>query len=233
MPRLFVRDRLDEGIPVRLAPEQARYLTRVMRQAPGDGIRLFNGRDGEWRGEILETGSGGCTVGVREHLRAQAGSPDLHLVFAPAKGGRVESAVRQATELGVSHIRPVTVERSVVRQVNRARLERIAVEAAEQCERLDLPRMDAIRPFPDLLADWPADRVLTVFDPEGEPPRPGTDLGRGVATGPEGGFAPRELDALHELGFVRIIRIGPRLLRTDTAVVAALSVWQTLSGGWS
>ena len=227
MLRLFVDAGLHEGATVPLDGEQIGWLARVMRRSVGGRLALFNGRDGEWEAEIalLERGSGRAAVLGR--LRPQAASPDIWLAFAPAKRGTLDLAVRQATELGAARILPVIAERSVVDRLNPARLRRIAIEAAEQCGRLDVPEIAPLAPLRELLAEWPSSRPLAACHPGGAAMQAGPAPG-GLLLGPEGGFAAGELDAFAETGFVRLVSLGPRILRAETAVVAALSMRQAM-----
>lgn len=229
MLRLFVDAGLREGASVSLDGGQAAWLGRVMRRREGERFAVFNGRDGEWEAEIaaLERGSG--QAAVLRRLRPQAPSPDIWLAFAPAKRGNADLAVRQATELGASRILPVTAERSVVDRLNMTRLRRIAIEAAEQCGRLDVPEIAPLASLRDLLAAWPADRPLAACHPGGGPMQAGPAPG-GLLLGPEGGFAAAELDAFAETGFVRLVDLGPRILRAETAVVAVLSMRHAIWG---
>lgn len=229
MLRLFVDAGLREGVSVSLDDGQAAWLGRVMRRRAGGRFAVFNGRDGEWEAEIaaLERGSG--RAAVLRRLRPQAPSPDIWLAFAPAKRGMADLAVRQATELGASRILPVTAEYSVVDRLNMTRLRRIAIEAAEQCGRLDVPEIAPLASLRDLLAVWPAERPLSACHPGGGPMQAGPAPG-GLLLGPEGGFAAAELDALAETGFVRLVDLGPRILRAETAVVAALSMRHAIWG---
>ncbi len=230
MLRLFVDAGLRESALVSLNRDQAAWLGRVMRRRVGERFAVFNGRDGEWEAEIaaLERGSGQATVLRR--LRPQRASPDIWLAFAPAKRGAADLAVRQATELGAARILPVITERSVVDRLNPARLGRIAVEAAEQCGRLDAPEIAPLAPLRTLLAEWPPGRLLAACHPGGAAMQAGPAPG-GFLLGPEGGFAAAELDAFAETGFVRLVDLGPRILRAETAVVAALSMRHAIWGG--
>ena len=227
--RLFVDAALHKGAPVPLDGGQAAWLGRVMRRREGERLVIFNGRDGEWEAEVaaLERGSGRAAVLLR--LRPQRASPDIWLAFAPAKRGTADLAVRQATELGAARILPVAAERSVVDRLNPERLRRIAIEAAEQCGRLDVPEIAPLTPLRDLLAAWPAERPLAACHPGGGTMQAGPAPG-GLLLGPEGGFAAGELDAFAETGFVRLVDLGPRILRAETAVVAALSMRQAIWG---
>ena len=236
---------LAAGLTVELSPAQAHQLRNVLRLAAGDAVALFNRRDGEWLGRIAGLGKGWATVELAERMRPPAPpphpSPDLWLVFAPVKGGRVEAVVEKATELGVSALLPVLTERSVVDRVNIERLAAHAVEAAEQCERLDVPPVHQPQRLDRLIASWPAGRRLLLCDESGAAPPLAQALladpawrsaPAAVLTGPEGGFAETELDALRKLPFVSSVGLGPRVLRADTAALAALSVYQALAGDW-
>ena len=229
MLRLFVDAGLHGGASVPLDGGQAAWLARVMRRRAGDRVALFNGRDGEWEAEIevLQRGSG--QAAARRRLRRQAASPDIWLAFAPAKRGMADLAVRQATELGAARILPVTAERSAVDRLNPDRLGRIAIEAAEQCGRLDVPEIAPLAPLRELLAAWPEARPLAACHPGGGAMQAGPPPG-GLLLGPEGGFAAAELDAFAETGFVRLVDLGPRILRAETAVVAALSMRHAIWG---
>ena len=229
MLRLFVDAALREGTPVSLNGEQAAWLGRVMRRRVGDRLALFNGRDGEWEAEITAMERSSAQAAVLRRLRVQSASPDIWLAFAPAKRGMADLAVRQATELGTARILPVIAERSVVDRLNPRRLDRIVMAAAEQCGRLDVPEIAPLAPLQDLLAEWPAGRPLAACHPGGEAMQAGPPPG-GLLLGPEGGFAAAELDALAETGFVRLVDLGPRILRAETAVVAALSMRQAIWG---
>lgn len=236
--RLYVDAELASGGAVRGSPEQAHYLTTVMRAKPGDAVALFNGRDGEFRAVLTEAGKRGAVFAVADRLRPQRPEPDLWLLFAPIRGDRTQVVVEKATELGVSALWPVFTRRSVVTKVNEARLRAHAVEAAEQCERLSVPTLRPPLPLDRALAAWPEDRRLLVLDETGT----GAPIAEALATlpegenavlvGPEGGFSESELDALRRLPFVTFIGLGPRILRADTAALAALACWQAWRGDW-
>lgn len=245
--RLYVEDGLAEGTSIGAGKSQAHYLTNVMRLAAGDAVALFNGRDGEWRARIAEAGRKGCTLAVEAQLRPQTAGPDLWLVFAPIKRAPIDFVAAKATELGVSGLRPVLTARTNVSRVNLDRLHANVVEAAEQCDRLDLPEIAAPVTFDALIAGWPAARRILLCDETLAAEGGGAHdivnaLGRlagqgepgpwAVMIGPEGGFAPTELDALRKLPFVTAVRLGPRLLRADTAALAAVACWQARLGDW-
>lgn len=236
MIRLYVESDLSAAATVGLSADQAHYLQHVMRAKAGESVALFNGRDGEWLAEIQGFGKGWASLTVSTQRRPQIVEPDLWLVFAPIKGARIDFVAEKATELGVSTLWPVFTRRTVVSRVKEERLFANAVQAAEQCERLSVP---AVRPAVTLekaLGAWPQERRLLVLDETGTgrpiaaalaeiPPGPAA-----VLTGPEGGFTNSELDDLRRLPFVSFIGLGPRILRADTAALAALACWQAWCG---
>ncbi|MEE8270361.1 MAG: 16S rRNA (uracil(1498)-N(3))-methyltransferase [Alphaproteobacteria bacterium] len=234
--RLFVAAALADGVAVALAGDRAHHLRTVLRLAPGDTVALFNGADGEWAARIETLDKGAASLSVVRRRRAQAAGTDLWLCFAPLKKAATGFVVEKATELGASVLLPVLTRRTSTARVNIDRLGANAVAAAEQCERLDVP---AVRPpvaLAVLLAGWPADRALLLCAEAGPAP-PVADLaprlaGRPAAilVGPEGGFAKSELDGLGKLPFVHAVGLGPRILRADTAALAALACWQALAG---
>lgn len=237
--RIFVDAGVAAGASVALSPDQAHYLRNVMRSKAGDTVLLFNGRDGEWRAEIAALGKKGGNVTVGAQTRPFRASPDLWLVFAPVKRARIDFVAQKASELGVSGLWPVLTEYTNVARVNVDRLRANAVEAAEQCARVDVPDVFEPRPLRDLLGAWPADRRILLCDES----RTGVPLAEtltaqpagvpwAVLVGPEGGFSPAELDLLHSQPGVVSVGLGDRLLRADTAAVAALACWQALLGDW-
>lgn len=236
--RLFVASDLAAGLTIELGEGQAHYLRSVLRLAPGDPVALFNGRDGEWLGTIAGIGKGWCTAALTSIRRKQAAEPDLWLIFAPIKRARIDYLTEKATELGVSVLCPVFTDRTIVERINLDRLRAHAVEAAEQTDRLTVPELRQPQALAQLLADWPASRRLLLCDESGTSPPIGEALPRmapgpwAVLVGPEGGFTDRELDALKNLPFVCGVGLGPRLLRADTAALAALAAFQALAGDW-
>ena len=240
-PRLFIEEPLAAGAVLALAPPQAHYVTRVMRRGPGDALLLFNGRDGEWRAEI-EAARKGCTATVVERTRPQAAGPDVWLVFAPVKRAPIDLIATKATELGVAALCPVITRHTDARRVNLDRLRANAVEAAEQCGRLDVPDCRAPAAFDDLVAGWPDGRRALLCDETGggapiaealaeaarEPATPWA-----IVTGPEGGFADDEIQALGALPGALRVGLGPRILRAETAALAALACWQAALGDWT
>jgi 16S rRNA (uracil1498-N3)-methyltransferase len=239
--RLFVEGPLEGGAVLRLAAPQAHYLGTVMRRAVGEEVQLFNGRDGEWRARITAIGKGAATLALEERVRAQLPGPDLWLLAPVLKRETLEWMVEKATELGVSRILPVTTERSAVTRSNPQRLAAIAREAAEQCRRLDVPAVAEPAALAQVLAGWDAARLLLLADESAASPGLAAVIAASTAAapapwavlvGPEGGFASHELDALRKLPFCRAAGLGPRILRAETAAVAALAVLQALAGDW-
>jgi 16S rRNA (uracil1498-N3)-methyltransferase len=236
--RLYVTADLAAGLSLELARPQAHYLRYVLRLAPGAAVALFNGRDGEWRAHIDRFGKNAGTLTVAEQRRPQETPGDLWLLFAPLKRARIDFLVEKATELGVGALYPVTTERTVVERVNLDRLAANAIEAAEQTERLSVPEIRPPQPLHRLLDSWPAPRRLLLCDESGTAPSiaevlAGAPAGPlAVLVGPEGGFTQTELDALRKLPFVSPVGLGPRVLRADTAALAALAVLQALVGDW-
>jgi 16S rRNA (uracil1498-N3)-methyltransferase len=237
MIRLFVHQPLAAGAQIEPEPEQARYLTGVMRRQVGDELLLFNGRDGEWRAILSEVGKRGCTLTVAKATRPQVEPPDLELVCALVKRTALETIVEKATELGVRRIGLVTTQYTNADHTKPARLAAIAAEAAEQTGRLEVPQIEAPVKLEALLAGWDAGRSLVFCDEAGEArPMLDADLPKGpgaVLIGPEGGFSPAERERLHGLSFVTPVSLGPRILRADTATIAALSLWQAKVGDWA
>jgi 16S rRNA (uracil1498-N3)-methyltransferase len=227
--RLFVSAPLAEGTTVHATQGQAHYLGTVMRRGPDAPVRLFNGADGEWQARIATIKRDRAVLTVETQLRAQAAEPGPWLVFALLKRDATDLVAQKATELGVSALLPVTTERTNAERVNAARMSAIATEAAEQSERLTVPRVAPVQRLPDLLARWPAERRLfaAIERSNAIPLRP--DPTPGVAAllvGPEGGFSAAELDALRARPFVVPVSLGPRVLRAETASIAGLALLQ-------
>lgn len=234
--RLFVDTELAPARELVLADAQSHYLRSVMRATAGQWIGLFNGRDGEWLGEILDLPRSGVRLRLVEQRRPQMNSPDIWLCFAPLKKSAIDSIAAKATELGVSRLRPVVTAHTAVTRVNTQRLRANAIEAAEQCERLDVPAVDEPAPLQSVLNQWPKDRPLLVCAEAGKAiaiSEAAKDLGSvpyGLLIGPEGGFSPEELDRIASLTFVQMVGLGPRILRADTAAIAALAISLGISG---
>jgi len=210
----------------------------VLRLSPGVEIALFNGRDGEWLGRIETLTKDHGAAKLEKLLRPQKNVPDLWLLFAPIKRDGTDLIAEKASELGASRVWPVRTRHTDVSRVNLERLTANAIEAAEQSERLCVPEIHAPADLPAVLADWPAGRPLLVCAEIG-PARPISDALAGlqgqkaaILIGPEGGFAPSELEHLSNVPFVIPVRLGPRILRAETAALAALACWQALCGDW-
>lgn len=251
MTRLYTAEGLNHNAHFSPSPEQARYLLSVMRLGQGDSLLVFNGRDGEWRATVAEASKRGCILGAESLVREQASPPDLDLIVALVKRGRLETIVEKAAELGVRRVRLVTTRRTNADHTNVARLQAIATEASEQTGRLDVPEVMAPEPLSRLLDGWSAERQLMFCDEAGDDPgaawggaagraRPtldalaeaAPDQPWAVLIGPEGGFAPEEQDRLRSAPFVTPVTLGPRILRADTAAIAALTLWQARLGDW-
>lgn len=236
--RLFVTADLVAGLAVALTAPQAHYLTHVLRLSTGATLALFNGRDGEWQARLEATGKRVAAIPI-EQRRQQELAPDLWLLFAPVKRAPIDFLAAKATELGVAALYPVTTRRTVVERVNLDRLTANVIEAAEQSERLSVPEVHPPQPLERLVDRWPAGRRLLLCDESGLAPPIAAALQAlplsrwAVLVGPEGGFAETELDALRKLPFVCAVGLGPRVLRSDTAALAALAVVQALHGDWA
>ena len=239
--RLYVTADLAPGAAVALDAAPAHYLRNVLRLAPGAMVALFNGRDGEWSAAIDELGKRGALLRCLAQTRPQQPEPDLWLLFAPIKRLRIDFLVEKATELGVAELRPVFTRRTVASRLNPARLVAHAVEAAEQTERLSIPVLHEPQGLADCLAAWPPGRHLLLCAEAGAALPIADALGALAATpdagragavlvGPEGGFTAAELDDLGKLPFVTPVGLGPRILRADTAALAALACWQAILG---
>ncbi|MDE3059929.1 MAG: 16S rRNA (uracil(1498)-N(3))-methyltransferase [Pseudomonadota bacterium] len=235
--RLYVPQPLVAGERLTLGQGQSHYLAQVMRRKAGDSIAVFNGHDGEWLASVEYVAKKSVTLEVSRLLRLQKRSPDLWLAFAPIKG-KTELVAEKAVELGASALLPVFTRHAVVKSINQEKLEAHAIEAAEQCERMDVPRIEAFKDLPALLAHWPEDRILFYGDESGG----GTTLRLllsslphgpfGLLIGPEGGFSAEEHRMLKSTPFVKPFGMGPRILRADTAAVAALACLQCWLGDW-
>lgn len=230
--RLHVAAPLVADVAVELAAGQAHYLGAVMRCAVGTAVRVFNGRDGEWLARIAGLRKERGSLVVERRLRAQGEEPDLWLVFAPLKRDATDMVAQKATELGVAALLPVFTARTNAARVNVERLAAIAMEAAEQSERLTVPCVVAPVDLSVLLANWPVERVLVVAAErmEAAPIRP-SSRAAALLIGPEGGFTARELDLLGRYPFVHFVTLGPRILRADTAAIVGLALLQATSGG--
>ncbi len=231
--RLYVAAPLGPGAAVAMDEGQAHYLLHVMRAKAGDRVTLFNGQDGEWLAGIAEAGKRAVVLRCVSWIGPQVEVPDLWLAFAPIKKTPADYLVQKAAELGVRALLPVFTRRTIVTRVNSERMRANAVEAAEQSGRLSVPTVAEPVSFDRLLTDWPKQRRLYFCDEGGEAAplaaeaRPGPAA---ILTGPEGGFEPSERAALRALDFIVPVTLGPRILRADTAALAALAIWQSVAG---
>ncbi len=235
--RLYVEHALGEGQSVPLTRAQAHYLFSVMRLGEGAEVLLFNGRDGEWLAEVAEAGKRGGLLFCKRRTRPLQMPPDVWLMFAPIKKARTDFIVEKAAELGAARILPVRTDFTNSERVRRDRLEAHAIEAAEQCGGTYVPPVEALQPLEKLLAEWPEDRRLMFCDEALVGARAALEgFERGgrwaILIGPEGGFSDAERERLRALPFSTPVSLGPRILRADTAAVAALTLWQSTLGDW-
>ena len=235
--RLYVDHPLGEGQSVPLSRDQAHYLFGVMRLAEGTRLSLINGRDGEWDAAVAKAGKKGGILQCLQQTAPLQMPPDLWLMFAPIRKERTAFIVEKAVEMGVARVCPVQTD--YTQSANRIRQDKLqahAVEAAEQCGGTFVPPVDDLAKLDSMLADWPADRQLMFCDEVliGDPVGlPDIDGPWAILIGPEGGFSPAERDQLRGLSFAHPVSLGPRILRADTAAVAALTVWQQALGDWA
>lgn len=226
--RLFVDVPLAEAAEVALSPAQAHYVGNVMRCRPGDRLHLFNGRDGEWAMRLTELRRGAARAMGERLSRAQVQEPDLWLVFAMLKRAATDFLVQKATELGASALLPLVTARTGAERANMERLHTIAVEAAEQSERLTVPALHPPRRLAELLGNWPRERpLIAAIERKSAPPvAPARGRPAGLLVGPEGGFTEAELDVLGSCPFVVAASLGPRILRAETAAIVGLALLQ-------
>ncbi|MFN3764529.1 MAG: 16S rRNA (uracil(1498)-N(3))-methyltransferase [Aliihoeflea sp.] len=238
MQRLFVEGGLSGDGTVALSAQQSHYLTNVIRMREGGELLVFNGRDGEWRASVAAISKKSVTLSLAEQTRPQPATPDLIYCFAPIKAGRLDYMVQKAVEMGAGVLQPVITQHTQMAKIGTERLQANAVEAAEQCGVLAVPEIREPMKLDRLLAEWDTDRALIFCDESATGDNPVETLirlkGRRLAliVGPEGGFSDGERRQLHALDFVTAIPLGPRILRADTAAVAALAVIQATIGDW-
>jgi 16S rRNA (uracil1498-N3)-methyltransferase len=236
--RLYIDAVLLAGARVALGEDQAHYLVNVLRLAAGARILVFNGRDGEWQAELTDIKKRGATLTLEHQTRPQTNGPDIDYLFAPLKRSRLDYMVQKAVEMGVARLRPILTQRTIAERVNLDRMRANAIEAAEQCGVLRIPDvLDPVK-FDAVLASWDATRTLIFCDEAADTKNPLEALGKIVSgplallIGPEGGFDARERAALLAKPFVRPISLGPRIIRADTAAVAALALVNARLGDW-
>ena len=246
-PRIYLDAALTGGGEVSFDRDQANYLRNVLRLGQGDDVLLFNGRDGEWAAKLALTGKRALSATVGECLRQQPAPLDLHFLFAPLKHARLDYLVQKAVEMGASRLQPVITRHTQVARVNIERMRANAIEAAQQCGVLCLPEIKEPVTFQTIAASADAGRLLVFCDEDAEVKDPVAALAQAVALwpagvaglaglavliGPEGGFAEDEREALRKRPNVVRIALGPRILRADTAAVAALALVQAVLGDW-
>ena len=234
LPRLYVRDDLAAGATISLDPAQTNYLGDVMRKGVGDEVLIFDGRSGEWLARIAEAGKKRMTLNVEVLTRAAETLPDLILAFAPVKRAQTDWLTEKATELGVSALQPVMTQRTIAERVKLDRLRAIAIEAAEQCGRTTLPDFAEPMPLSHLLGRRDPKRTLYFADEAGGAPaaammKPGAAM---ILIGPEGGFTDDERAAVRGTAGSVAISLGPRILRAETAALAAVTAYMAVAGDW-
>lgn len=234
LTRLFIDEPLSAGLTLTIDGGQAHYLAGVMRLKAGDQIALFDDRSGEWRAGIEHVAKRSVSVRVTELLREREDVPDLWLLAAPIKKGRIDWMAEKACELGVARLKPVITQRTIVDRLNLDRLRAHMIEAAEQCERTAMPILDEPVKLAQILKAWPEHRALIFADEEGGAPmaavaKPGPSA---ILIGPEGGFTPDERAEIKAVPQAIGVSLGPRILRADTAMAAAVSLWMALAGDW-
>lgn len=236
--RLFVKAALKDGARIDCTREQANYLLNVLRLKTGDQILVFNGTDDEWRASIAEAGKRQCTLECVERTRAQIAGPDVHYLFAPLKHARLDYMVQKATEMGVGVLQPVLTRRTIVARVNLERMRANAIEAAEQCGILRVPEIREPVKLDAAIDRWDPARTLVFCDEAASVASPLEALSTlepgpvAVLIGPEGGFDPAERTRLVETPFALPVSLGPRIMRADTAAVAALALVNATLGDW-
>jgi len=234
LPRLFVRQPLGEGAPVELDGTQANYLGNVLRMRTGAELLVFDGISGEWLARIAEAGKKQMRLSVERRTREAEIIPDVWLAFAPVKRAQTDWLVEKATELGAARLVPVMTQRTVAERVKLERLESITIEAAEQCERTRLPQIAELLPLGHLLDHRDAARTLYFADEAGGE-RAADAFTAGpclILIGPEGGFTDHERNAIRAAPNSVPISLGPRILRAETAALAALAAFMTVAGDW-
>ena len=236
--RLYFRGKISLKNPVKLENKQVHYLINVMRKKIDDSILVFNSVNGEFLAKISEIYKNTIIIDIIKKIRDVKIENDIWLLFAPVKKSPTEYIVQKATELGVSKIIPVITERTITKNLNLKRMQDIAIESSEQCERITIPEVCAIKKLKDLIPNWDNDRIIFFCDEtirnndvvKIEFQNLSTKSFGAILVGPEGGFSTNETNYLREKKFIRPIDLGPRILRSDTAVIAALSIWHYLNG---
>ena len=237
LPRLCVNALLDADEEIVIDAAQANYLVRVLRLKAGAQVKLFDDRTGEWLAELAHIGKRDAVLRVAGKLKEREQTPDLWLCFSPIKKGRIDWLVEKACELGVSKLVPIKTQRTIIGKIKPDRLKAHIIEAAEQCERTALPELGDLTPLDRLLADWPENRTLFYAAERGggsfRQALVAHDGPAAILIGPEGGFTDTEDSAIGALPQTAPVSLGPRILRADTAAIAAISLWMAGRGDWS
>ena len=238
-PRLYVSQDLAEGAEVKLDPQQTNYLVNVLRLGAGAPVLVFNGRDGEFSASLSTSSRKAASLAVGPLTRAQEAPPDVDYLFAPLKQARLDYIAQKAVEMGARRLQPVITRHTQVARVNVDRLRANAIEACEQCGVIWVPEVAPVESLTDALGNWPPERLLVFCDEEAEQASPldalsmtRADGGVGLLIGPEGGFGDDERAAILSAPRVLRLSLGPRILRADTAAVAALALIQATLGDW-
>ena len=238
-PRLYVPAPLDEGAALALGPEQTHYLVNVLRLGPGARVLLFNGRDGEFAATLAAVARKGASLTIGARTRPQESPPDVDYLFAPLKHARLDYMAQKAIEMGARRLRPIVTRRAQASRVNLDRLRANAIEACEQCGVIWTPEIAPVETLDKALASWSSERLLVFCDEEAPQSSPldalagaKADGGVSLLVGPEGGFDDGERAAILATPNVLRLSLGPRILRADTAAVAALTLIQATLGDW-
>lgn len=238
--RLFIDRPLTNHTTLQLNKEQSHYICNVLRFNPQESLRIFNGCDGEWRASIISLNKKQVTITVDSQLANQTYENELHLAFCLLKNITPSFIVQKATELGVTHIWPIISKRTVITKTNMEKLEKSAIEAAEQCERLNIPKTNSIILLKDFLSQKPFSGSIILCDEKGNymdftslqdkiPKRNGNC----ILIGPEGGWSEEEVNEINSLSFAVPINFGPRIMRAETAAIAAISAYNTAMNNWN
>lgn len=237
LTRLYIDDNLYADARLELSKDHIHYLLNVLRLEAGGSLRVFNGRDGEWRADIVDLSKRNGALSLQERLRPPKSAPDIWLCFAPLRRHRTNFILEKATELGVSVLQPILTGRTQFGKLKLEKLSAQIIEAAEQTERLCLPDLHAPIPLNDVLSGWDATRTLIMADEAGNCP-PALKVLQDIKgpsallIGPEGGFTSDERDQLRSHLAVKPVSLGPRILRADTAALSLLTLWQATQGDW-
>ncbi|AEI38443.1 16S rRNA (uracil(1498)-N(3))-methyltransferase [Zymomonas mobilis] len=238
LPRLFIEERLSLNLIIIPERTQAHYLLSVMRFKMGSHLVLFDNQTGAWLGEVIEADRRKLQIKIIRYLHDKENTPDLWLLTAPIKKGRIDWIYEKACELGVAQITPVITQRTIVDRVNLERLRSHVIEAAEQCGRTALSEVTEPLSLKDLLHNWPSERLLFFADEEGGRPmiEAVSEIGKAhpsaILIGPEGGFTDEERSLIGNIKQAYPVSLGPRILRADTAAIAAITLWMTKAGDW-